>query len=130
MRNLSLHRIPRSSRLRVFFPLCVSALALYAQSGTYRPLALDPEGNLRNLTLFRDEQIYSMGLPSAAGNSWRAATLSVDANLNPTSSVAPLPWSSDFPVQQQVNAQAVAGRVVHQDRDDIVVVQRSDVLPQ
>ena len=35
-----------------FFPLCVSALALYAQSGTYRPLALDPEGNLRNLTLF------------------------------------------------------------------------------
>jgi hypothetical protein len=90
----------------------------------YRPGVTDPAGNPRNLTLFRDEQIYSLGLPSATGNPWRAATLSFDTNLNPTSTVAPLPWSSDVPVKE-INAQTAVGRIVHQDKDDIFVVQRS-----
>lgn len=127
MRNLSLHHTPRPSWIRALISLSISALALYAQTAVnpnYRPGATDPAGNPRNLTLFRDEQIYSMGLPSATGNPWRAATLNFDANLKPTSTVAPLPWSSDVPLQE-INAQSVVGRILHQDKDDIVIVQRS-----
>jgi Dockerin type I domain len=110
--------------LRSLLLLSLSSLTLPGQNANYRPGTTDPAGNPRNLTLFRDEQIYSVGLPSAAGNPWRSATLSFDGNVNPTSTVAPLPWSSDVPLGQ-INVQAAAGRILHPDRDDVFVVQRS-----
>ncbi len=115
----------RLNVLRTLLLLSLSPALVPGQNSTYRPGTTDPAGNPRNLTLFRDEQIYSLGVPSATGNPWRAATLSFDANLNPSSSVSPLPWSSDVVPAQEIDAQSVSGRIVHQEKDDIVVVQRS-----
>ncbi|MBV8891112.1 MAG: hypothetical protein JO266_03900, partial [Acidobacteria bacterium] len=106
-----------------FFPA-----RLQAQDTSYRPGTTDPAGNPRNLTLFRDEQIYSVGLPSATGAPWRSATIGFDANLKPTSTVSPLPWSSDIP-WNEIDVQAVAGRIMHPDKDDIFLVQRSKADP-
>jgi hypothetical protein len=123
--------IPLRNVLRGFLLLSLSPLVLPAQTSNanYRPGVTDPAGNSRNLTLFRDEQIYSLGVPSLIGSPpafpFRAATLSFDGDLKPASSVAPLPWSSDVPPLQQINAQTAAGRIVHPDKDDVVVVQRS-----
>lgn len=117
---------PLSNVLRGLLLLSLSPLALPGQNSNpnYRPGVTDPAGNSRNLTLFRDEQIYSVGLPSATGNPWRSASMGFDANLTPTSTVTPLPWSSDLSVTE-INAQTAVGRIVHQDKDDIFVVQRS-----
>jgi hypothetical protein len=111
-----------------FFLLCISVLSLPAQNASYRSGTTDPAGNSRNLTLFRDEQIYSVGVPSATGAPWRAATMSFDANLTPTSTVSSLPWSSDIPFQQ-IDAQTGVGHIFHPDKDDIFVVQRSGSSP-
>ena len=67
--------------LRGFLLLSLTPMFLPGQNSSYRPGTIDPSGNPRNLTLFRDEQIYSMGLPSAAGNPWRSATVSFDGSL-------------------------------------------------
>ena len=98
------------------------------QTSTYRPGTVDPAGGARNSTLFRDEQIYSVGVPSASGQSWRAATMSFDGNLSPTSTVSPLGWSADFQ-SNQANVQAAVGRIVHPDKDDIFLIQRSAASP-
>jgi hypothetical protein len=101
---------------------------LHGQKSDYRPGTTDPAGNPRNLTLFRDEQIYSLGLPSATGAPWRSATIGFDANLKPASTISPLPWSSNIP-WNEIDVQAAAGRIVHPDRDDIFLVQRSGADP-
>jgi Dockerin type I domain/FG-GAP-like repeat len=126
VRNLSMNRIPRDAWIRSLFLLCVFSFAVMAQNTQTpsRPGTTNPAGNPSNLTLFRDEQIYSMGVPSATGAPWRAATMSFDKDLTPSSTVSPVPWSSDIPFEQ-INAQAAVGRIVHSDRDDVVIVQRS-----
>ena len=58
--------------------LSLTSMLVPGQNASYRPGTTDPAGNPRNLTLFRDEQIYSVGLPSAAGAPWRAATVDFD----------------------------------------------------
>ena len=103
--------------------LSLSTFIMPAQNSNYRPGSIDPAGNPRNLTLFRDEQIYSVGLPSAAGGPWRAATVGFDANLTPSSSVSPVSfWGQE--TLSQVNIQAVSGRILHPDKDDVVLARR------
>jgi hypothetical protein len=110
--------------LRGILLLSLTPTFLLGQNSSYRPGTIDPSGNPRNLTLFRDEQIYSMGLPSAAGNPWRSATVRFDGSLTPASTVSPLSWSSDISFRE-INAQAAVGHIVHPDRDDVLIVQRS-----
>ncbi len=112
-------------RILSFLVVSAWASALQAQDANFRPGTTDPAGNSRNLTLFRDEQIYSLGLPSATGAPWRSASVSFDANLNPTSTVSPLPWSSEIPVHE-VDIQTAVGRILKPDKDDVVVAQRSE----
>jgi hypothetical protein len=69
-----------------------------------------------------------VGLPSAGGAPWRSANIGFDKDLTPTSTVSPLPWSSDIALGQ-INVQAVAGRILHPDRDDVFLVQRSAANP-
>jgi hypothetical protein len=98
------------------------ALLGQTQSSTYRPGAIDPAGSPSNFTLFRDQQLFVMS-PGMQGSPWPTAVASFDANLNPTATVAQLPWSSAIP-WQQVDIQAVSGRIVHPDKDDIVIAHR------
>jgi hypothetical protein len=116
--------IPLLKSLRGLLLLSLFAVVMPAQNSTYRPGTIDPAGNPRNLTLFRDEQIYSMGLPSAtAATTWRSATLNFDGSLNPTSTVSPLSlWGPE--ASSELNIQAAAGRILHPDRDDVLLARR------
>jgi hypothetical protein len=109
--------------LRSCLLLWLSPLLVPGQNANYRPGTTDPAGNPRNLTLFRDEQIYSVGLPSAAGNPWRSATVSFDGNVNPTATVSPVSLWGPEPASQ-VNIQAAGGRILHPDKDDVVLTRR------
>ncbi len=107
--------------------LSFSAITLPGQTSSYRPGVTDPAGNPGNFTLFRDQQVFVMS-PGTQANPWPAAVAGFDANLIPTATVSQLPWSSSIP-RQQVDIQAVAGRIVHPDKDDIAIVQRSESDP-
>ena len=116
---------PAPNRLiRAVLMLSLAALALPGQNSSYRPGATDPAGNPANLTLFRDEQLFVMS-PGTTADRWKTATASFDQNVIPTATVSNLPWSSAIPFEQ-VDIQAVAGRIVHPDRDEIVIAQRSE----
>lgn len=104
--------------------LSVSTLALLGQNASYRPGTTDPAGNPSNFTLFRNQQVFVMS-PGTKADPWQTGVASFDANLNPMATVANLPWSSAIPFDQ-VDIQALSGRIVHPDKDDIVIVQRSE----
>jgi hypothetical protein len=113
--------------------LSLSALVLAAQNGaptgnvSTRLGATDPAGNPSNFTLFREQQVFVMS-PGTKANPWQTAVASFDANLTPTATVSNLPWSSSIPFDQ-VDIQAVAGHIVHPDKDYIAIVQRSESDP-
>jgi hypothetical protein len=103
--------------------LSLSTMVLPAQDSNTGPGATDPAGNAKNFTLFRDEQIYSVGLPSAANQPLRSATISFDADVKPTSSVSDLTiWGTE--AASEINIQTAVGRIVHPDKDDILLVRR------
>ncbi len=126
------------SSFRAVLLLPALTLALFGQNGgsipdgpthnvSTRLGATDPAGSPSNFTLFRDQQLFLMGL-GTQGNPWPTATATFDANLTPTATVSKLPWSSSLPYTP-VDIQAVAGRIVHPDKDDIAIVQRWEADP-
>ena len=109
---------------RSFLVICLSSLALSAQK---RFGSTDPAGNPQNLTLFRDQQVFVMSTGTKA-TPWQTNVVGFDGKLNPTSNVSQLPWSGNIPFTQQA-IQAVAGRLLTPEKDDIALVQRSESNP-
>src|SRR5215469_14620626 len=103
------------------FLVAISPRALSGQNSTYRPGTVDPAGNTSNFTLFRDEQIFAMS-PGTQANPWITTVATFGTapppfQAFPFGAVSSLPRSGSTP-WQQVDIQAVAGRIVHPDKDD------------
>ncbi len=114
----------RSASFRICVIICSSALVLTAQK---RFGSTDPQGNPANLTLFRDQQVFVMSTGTRA-TPWQTNVVNFDGKLNPTGTVAQLPWSDALPFQP-LAIQAVAGRFLSPAKDDIAIVQRSENNP-